>query len=387
MSENISLNANTAATAPAPAVVKPNKVKSKKKKKSKKGKKSSSNASVGNTKTIVKRLMELAADPASRSFIVKDGGCLKGLVAYLKHKNLEVHTIAAQTIYLLATSKENHATLCETEGLLANLLYLKKKKTKSPKAAQICQQTLATLQSHINGGETSTTGSTLPNESTQQTSESEKDATDTSVSSSVLGSVVIQQQNNSTGGLTEKTAASTSLQRKFKTHTLKVQGIANSEQRSIVERALIRVKGVVSVTMDKKRGKVTIVTRSAEEMQDALLCAVSGTGLTATPYVKTKKRSSIAGERARTKGYLDDSIEQAAAKSSSGIGYLDEDDDDEENDGIGVVSKFGSASLQSRLAAQREREERKREKERRAEGYVSKVGAAIGWGASWLGMA
>lgn len=379
MSENISLNANTAATAPAPAVVKPNKVKSKKKKKSKKGKKSSSNASVGNTKTIVKRLMELAADPASRSFIVKDGGCLKGLVAYLKHKNLEVHTIAAQTIYLLATSKENHATLCETEGLLANLLYLKKKKTKSPKAAQICQQTLATLQSHINGGETTSTGSTLPNESTQQTSESEKD----DVSSSVLGSVVIQQ-NNSTNGLTEKTAASTSLQRKFKTHTLKVQGIANSEQRSIVERALIRVKGVVSVTMDKKRGKVTIVTRSAEEMQDALLCAVTGTGLTATPYVKTKKRSSIAGERARTKGYLDDSIEQAAAKSSSGIGYLDEDDDDEENDGIGVVSKFGSASLQSRLAAQREREERKREKERRAEGYVSKVGAAIGWGASWL---
>ena len=70
--------------------------KKKKKKKKKKTKASKSGkSSVASATLIVKRLMELAAEPDSRSFIVKDGGCLAGLVKYLKHKNETVYTMAA----------------------------------------------------------------------------------------------------------------------------------------------------------------------------------------------------------------------------------------------------------------------------------------------------
>ena len=75
-----------------------------------------------------------------------------------------------------------------------------------------------------------------------------------------------------------------------------------------------------------------------------------------------------------------------AAEAPSG--YLDDEEDDDPfgEDERGVLSKFGSSSLHSRLAAQRQREEQRRKEQERAQGYISKVGNAIGWGASWIGL-
>ena len=52
----------------------------------------------------------------------------------------------------------------------------------------------------------------------------------------------------------------------------------------------------------------------------------------------------------------------------------------------GVVSKFGAGSLQSRLVAMRLKEEQKRAEKERTQGYIAKVGSAVGWGASWFGL-
>ena len=88
-------------------------------------------------------------------------------------------------------------------------------------------------------------------------------------------------------------------------------------------------------------------------------------------------------------GYLvDDNNNNNNNRGSGGggDGYLDEEEEDEYMEGRGVVSKFGANSLQSRLAAMRLEEEKKRKEQERAQGYIAKVGSAIGWGASWLGV-
>ena len=84
------------------------KKKKKKKKKSKAGK-----SSVASATLIVKRLMELAAEPDSRSFIVQDGGCLSGLVKYLKHKNETVYTMAACKFDKRASKAKDRSFLTE----------------------------------------------------------------------------------------------------------------------------------------------------------------------------------------------------------------------------------------------------------------------------------
>lgn len=55
-------------------------------------------------RTIVKRLAELSKDADNRDFMVKDGGCLAGLVKYLKNSDVYVHTLAIQTLKLLGES-------------------------------------------------------------------------------------------------------------------------------------------------------------------------------------------------------------------------------------------------------------------------------------------
>ena len=75
-----------------------------------------SDRSMSNARTIVKRLIELAQDSDNRDFIVKDGGCLAGLVKYMKNPDTVVQTMATQTVKLLGTLIIPRKTLFRTRN-------------------------------------------------------------------------------------------------------------------------------------------------------------------------------------------------------------------------------------------------------------------------------
>jgi len=64
---------------------------------------------------------------------------------------------------------------------------------------------------------------------------------------------------------------------------MKVDGIAQEYWRSMVEKALIRVPGVISVTLNKRREEAIVYTKQREGMVSKLVKAVQGLGMEATP--------------------------------------------------------------------------------------------------------
>ena len=352
-----------------------------------------SNSKVGNARTIVKRLAELAADEDSRSLIVKDGGCLAGVVKYLKHKDAVVHTLATQTVKLLASSPEIRAKLCEQKGLVNNLIHVQS--LGDPRAQNIATMTLSILKTHINKEDTlfptnveskSALGMSATTAASANTNPSENTAP--SESDNTLNQQRSSQSIKSMAAAVKRTKTIIHEKRKVRTTTLKITGMEEDSKRTAIERSLIRLKGVVSVTLDRRRRRAIVVTRSAEDMSQDLIASISTVEGVSATLRKKKRKVKSATEKKKTNdtsgGYLDSENQSGNA----GGGYLD-DEDDEDIYGPGVVSKFGAGSLQSQLAAMRLKDEqKKKEKERqeKAQGYIAKVSNAIGWGASWLGV-
>lgn len=107
---------------------------------------------VGSARTICKRLAELAQDEEHRKFIVRDGGCLSGLVRYLTNEDAIVQIVATQTVKLLASAPENRASLCGQPNLLNSLIHVKL--NAKGRAKDLATEALEFLQHYINKQET-----------------------------------------------------------------------------------------------------------------------------------------------------------------------------------------------------------------------------------------
>ncbi|XP_065061919.1 armadillo repeat-containing protein 1-like [Rhopilema esculentum] len=71
--------------------------------------------------SVVDHLHSLAVNPRNRAGIVKDQGCLPGLVLFLDNEDKQVILKAVKTLYLLAQHSPNRQTMKDELGMLESL--------------------------------------------------------------------------------------------------------------------------------------------------------------------------------------------------------------------------------------------------------------------------
>lgn len=103
-------------------------------------------------RTIALQLRTLAADPDSQALLLQESSCLSGLVALLHADNEEdVLILSLQALaFLAAAGPANHAALVNQPGLVLALSVLTEKPAVVLKT--LAQNVLAALEGYINGG-------------------------------------------------------------------------------------------------------------------------------------------------------------------------------------------------------------------------------------------
>ncbi|XP_072355790.1 armadillo repeat containing 1, like isoform X3 [Scyliorhinus torazame] len=83
--------------------------------------------------SVVSQLRDLASEPQNREAIVKDKGCLPGLVLFLDHYNLQVLHCALQALQYLAECPSNRVIMKNELGMMNNLESLQESANKKAK--------------------------------------------------------------------------------------------------------------------------------------------------------------------------------------------------------------------------------------------------------------
>lgn len=78
------------------------------------------------TKSVAIQLRTLASDPENQQYIVREGGCMKGLMGFLRSGSEEVLIISLQALEFLSSHPNNKELLSKEPGLLTKLAELTK---------------------------------------------------------------------------------------------------------------------------------------------------------------------------------------------------------------------------------------------------------------------
>ena len=128
---------------------------------------------------------------------------------------------------------------------------------------------------------------------------------------------------------------------------LQVQGVADADTRLSIERELIKLQGVISVSFDVAQAKAFVCTRSHGDMLPAIQAAVAATGGEAK-RVDPKLAALQGGSSAVVgganvsggySGYLDD----AGGEVGDHSGYLDDGQPGTGQDYRNVLTKWGAS--------------------------------------------
>ncbi|XP_003386895.1 PREDICTED: armadillo repeat-containing protein 1-like [Amphimedon queenslandica] len=192
---------------------------------------------------VVRELRDLAAVPQNRATIVRDRGCLPGLVLFLDNSNQEVVATALEALHYLAQTHSNRSIMKNEVGLVISLRSIMERSDYDPNVVQLADSIHRLL---------------IP-----------------------PAGAVTRPLAQARGGAAARSGSNTFLgasNRKARTIVLQVSGLVDQETRSIVEDSLLTVKGVVSFTIDIGRQRCTVRLRS--DLKPELLCeAINGTGI------------------------------------------------------------------------------------------------------------
>lgn len=196
-------------------------------------------------KSVALQLRKLASDPDNQVYIVNEKGCMKGLMGFLDNRDPEVICISLQALQFLSSHPLNKEPLSKVEGLLPKLVNLKDFDEENIKKQS--HAILDNLQEFVNS---SKKVSSIPTKAPQST-----------VSQKAIP------------GFTPTYLYNVPLQIKEKVTPL---------QMHVIERAVLVVKGVVSVTVN--RNELTVYSRAQDkDIVQYLVAAVKGAGFTAIP--------------------------------------------------------------------------------------------------------
>ena len=195
-------------------------------------------------KAIALQLRKLASDPASQQFICQEPTCMQGLITLLNTNattDPDTLTVALQALAFLASHPKNRDSLTQQPGLIVRLVAIREEGTATMK--DIVATVLDHMQSAVN-----------------------KDASSDATSS------VKQGRRSSVGSLPHRGrhlhTLNLSVQRDGETATLSM------DERGRLEKQLIVVKGVISVSVNRAGGVAVYSKRDDAELLDSLHIAI-----------------------------------------------------------------------------------------------------------------
>lgn len=203
--------------------------------------------------SVVTQLRDLASEPQNREGIAQDQGCLPGLVLFLDHKSPEVLFATLQTLRYLAEMSPNIPTMKNELGMMVSLENLMGRDGLSVDITSLAKEVYDILRMPLN-----------PRPATPERGRRKK------------AQFFINSSN-----------------KKAKSVTLHIQGLDSSENRSLCEEALLKVKGVISFTFQMASKRCTIRIRS-DLPTESLATAIAATNvLTAQQVVKNETGDEV----------------------------------------------------------------------------------------------
>ncbi|KAM3861395.1 armadillo repeat containing 1, like [Diretmus argenteus] len=203
--------------------------------------------------SVVSQLRDLASEPQNREAIVQDQGCLPGLVLFLDHQDPEVLFATLQTLRYLAELPPNIPTMKNELGMMVSLQNLMERLGLSFDITALAKEVYGILNAPTN-----------PVPCTPQRETRKKP----------------QFFINSSS-------------KKAKSVTLHIQGLDSTDQRSLCEEALLKVKGVISFTFQMASKRCTIRIRS-DLPTESLASAIAATKvLSAQQVVKNEAGEEV----------------------------------------------------------------------------------------------
>ena len=320
---------------------------------------------------------------------------MSGLVSYLAHEDARVARVAAEAVALLAAGRANRKRLYRRPRLVAALTDLTGSADAEAqqhalhglkclnKYAAKQQQRLAEKREAAGGG-----GGGRGSDGENRDSEN--------AGAAAQGNAALA--SGASGGaaacdgaqVPKKQQQKKKRKRKPRTYALQVTPSMDDETLvSRIEKYVIRVRGIISLTLDQRRGQILVTTKKKKkEIVPALIAAVGTAGATAVLLGQIGKSLPDASifEKA---GASHDSYGNNGGGNENGneddeAGYLDSNDyfgGDRE----GVLSRFGSKSLQARLAEQRRLAKERAQQQSTAASVAAAAGNAAMSVASWFG--
>ncbi|KAK5880274.1 hypothetical protein CesoFtcFv8_023322 [Champsocephalus esox] len=203
--------------------------------------------------SVVTQLRDLASEPQNRDVIVQDQGCLPGLVLFLDHQNTDVLFATLQTLRYLAELSPNIPTMKNELGMMVSLENLIVRQGLSVDITSLAQEVYDML-----------TAPAIPIPRTPERERRKKP----------------QFFINSS-------------QKKAKSVTLHIKGLDSTDQRSLCEEALLKVRGVISFTFQMATKRCTVRIRS-DLPTESLASAIAATQvLSAQQVVKNEAGEEV----------------------------------------------------------------------------------------------
>lgn len=183
---------------------------------------------VVDARRVIAKLHTLAADPRNRPFIARDAGCLRNIIRTFDFPADDVVYKALETLsYLSSHSQENRQLLSQQPGLMPRLHEI---------GEMHPEEEVADLAKHLH----------------QQLS-SDKSVENPTTPEKALNRPALAMLASSKLDLlrTQASPATKNMHsRQPRTIMFKVEGLTGEEDKDKLERAIIRTKGVISVSLD-----------------------------------------------------------------------------------------------------------------------------------------
>lgn len=223
---------------------------------------------------IVSQILALAKDPANRSIIVKDQGCLPGLVLFLDHKDMVVIETAVQALTFLAENQDNRNIMWKEIGLVVSLNAI--------------------------------VGNSSMSDATRQGART------------ILDAISPLPQPVSTNDW-----ATDGLGKKSRTVTLQIKGLDDLLCRKQIEEVLLAMKGIVSFTFDMKLQRTDVRARVDLGVEEICSAIATTKSMTASQIVKTEEGKEVVLSFGKTPSTTLADKENMGAKKP--LKYLDDE--------------------------------------------------------------
>lgn len=261
---------------------------------------------------IVTHLRDLASDPRNRATIVRDQGCLPGLVLFLDNPDADVVETALETLLFLASCDDNKGIMTEELGLLVSIKDIAASTTASSFMQDIAKAIMDCLQP----------APRVPEEGPAENVESSSSAKSAN-----------NDEENTPGTPAHGSFFIGNMNKTARTVTLQVNGMDSLANRKMIEEKLLGVKGVVSFTFDMEMTRVIIRARMAVTAEMLCKCIASTKVMEASQIVRNNAGEEVVLSFGNTKTQptLHDKenggATTGAATPKKSI-YLDDEDDD-----------------------------------------------------------